>query len=674
MMKIVVLMLFLLASTSASDPFTLVIKTDNPGTSGASQFTLPLDLGSSYDFTVDWGDGTTPQIVTSATSPTHTYASAGTYTVQIAKNVSGGFPRIVFNGGGDCKKLLTITQWGNVTWSSMDEAFNGCSNLIISATDASSAQTGAVTSFRLAWAECTSLTSFPALDTSAGTEFFGAWEDCHSLTSFPALDTSAATDLAQTWYGCSGLTAFPLLDTAQVSDFNLAWQGCSGLTAFPLLDCHAGTDFSDAWQNCSSLTGFPVINTAAGVDFTGSWTNCSSLTSFPLLNTASGTSFSRAWANCHTLTDFPLLDTAAGTDFSIAWSGCTGLTHFPLLNTAAGTTFHSAWQNCTSLTSFPDIDCAAGLDFSDAWGTCTSLTAFATLNLGSMQNGAQCFTGVTLSPASYSALLNDLAAHNSGTHIVFDGGLSTYNSDAISARNTQLIDTRSWTITDGGIASPVITSPASASALVGTAFTYQITATNMPIGYTATGLLPGLGIDNASGLISGTPTGSAGSFAVAISATNADAIPGTATLTITVQGVPVISSASTATGTVGQTFSYQITATNAPTSFAAAGLPGGLAVSASGLISGTPVAAGMSAITLSATNVTGTGHAPLTLTIAASAGATTAGTASATAGASSGGGGGGGCGLGGGMGLVLSLLLLSGRQHCSRPSRTLPEQ
>ena len=41
----------------------------------------------------------------------------------------------------------------------------------------------------------------------------------------------------------------------------------------------------------------------------------------------------------------------------------------------------------------------------------------------------------------------------------------------------------------------------------------------------------------------------------------------------------------------GTAFSYQITASNSPTSFSAAGLPDGLSVNTAGLISGTPTAA-----------------------------------------------------------------------------------
>jgi hypothetical protein len=76
----------------------------------------------------------------------------------------------------------------------------------------------------------------------------------------------------------------------------------------------------------------------------------------------------------------------------------------------------------------------------------------------------------------------------------------------------------------------------------------------------------------------------------------------------------LITSATTASGTVGSAFSNQITATNAPASYGATGLPAGLSVNTgTGLISGTPTSAANSMVTLSATNSSGTGNATLTL-------------------------------------------------------------
>ena len=101
-----------------------------------------------------------------------------------------------------------------------------------------------------------------------------------------------------------------------------------------------------------------------------------------------------------------------------------------------------------------------------------------------------------------------------------------------------------------------------------------------------------------------------------LSATNS-AGTGSATLTLTIAlATPAITSATTASGTVGSAFSYQIAATNAPASYGATGLPAGLSVSTTaGLISGTPTAGRDSTVTLSATNSAGTGSATLTLTI-----------------------------------------------------------
>jgi len=162
---------------------------------------------------------------------------------------------------------------------------------------------------------------------------------------------------------------------------------------------------------------------------------------------------------------------------------------------------------------------------------------------------------------------------------------------------------------------PVITSPATANATTGTAFSYSITATNNPTSFNATGLTAGLNINTVTGTIAGTPT-IAGKDTVIISATNAGGT-GSDTLIITVKPpTPVITSASTATGTTGNSFTYTITASNNPISFNATGLPSGLNINTTtGVISGTPAAAGSSTVNINATNAGGTGSATLTITI-----------------------------------------------------------
>jgi hypothetical protein len=165
---------------------------------------------------------------------------------------------------------------------------------------------------------------------------------------------------------------------------------------------------------------------------------------------------------------------------------------------------------------------------------------------------------------------------------------------------------------------PVITSSTTANGTTGQAFSYQITASGSPTNFNATGLPAGLSINRNTGVISGTPS-SSGSSSVTLSAIGAGGT-GTATLTITITapGVPVITSATTASATKSQPFSYQITATQSPTNYNATGLPAGLTVNRStGLISGTPTAVGTNSASLSAIGAGGTGTATLTITVTA---------------------------------------------------------
>ena len=69
---------------------------------------------------------------------------------------------------------------------------------------------------------------------------------------------------------------------------------------------------------------------------------------------------------------------------------------------------------------------------------------------------------------------------------------------------------------------------------------------------------------------------------------------------------PVISNTTSVLGyRKGQYFEYQMAATNTPTSWAATGLPSGMTINSSGLITGTATAAGVYLIRVTATNADG---------------------------------------------------------------------
>lgn len=156
---------------------------------------------------------------------------------------------------------------------------------------------------------------------------------------------------------------------------------------------------------------------------------------------------------------------------------------------------------------------------------------------------------------------------------------------------------------DPAAGAPTITSAGAATGTVGTPFVYVIAATSGPTSYSYAQLPPGLTSSGAQ--ISGTPT-TAGLFFTSISANNGSGQGAIVVLMFTISAagpLPSLTSAAVVSSPQGAPFSYTITATNSPTSFAAAGLPSGLSLNAStGLISGTPAAPQVASISLTASN------------------------------------------------------------------------
>ena len=208
-------------ATAETIGFVTTWNTENSGASDNTTITIPIGSGDT-NFIVYWGDGSSS--THSAGPVSHTYGSAGEYTVAIV----GDLPGINFDGGGDGDKLTSIEQWGNIAWQDLDDAFDGASNLVINATDAP--DLSGITDLSEMFKNATSInTDLSNWDTSTITNmqnmFYGASSFNQNISTW---DTSNVTDMSGMFYGASSFNQdIGGWDTSSVTDMDLLFRDAS---------------------------------------------------------------------------------------------------------------------------------------------------------------------------------------------------------------------------------------------------------------------------------------------------------------------------------------------------------------------------------------------------------------------------------------------------------------
>jgi surface protein len=231
--------------------FVSTWKTDNAGTSGGTQITIPTSVTGTYSCTVDWGDGKTNFISTYNDSAwTHTYSIAGTYTVKIY----GKFVGIYFNNGGDRLKLINISKWGYQfrLGTNQGNYFYGCSNLTITATDI--LNTKGTTALNDIFRGCSSIATIPNIgkwNIESVITIADAFNGCSLFnSSLSGWNTANVTSMVATFKEC---TVF----NQSVSNFNTALVTAMKSMFF---DCAAFNQPVDNF-NTSTVTTFQTMFT-----------------------------------------------------------------------------------------------------------------------------------------------------------------------------------------------------------------------------------------------------------------------------------------------------------------------------------------------------------------------------------------------------------------------------
>jgi surface protein len=192
----------------AAGEFITTWQTTDPG----EAITIPT-TGDGYNYDIDWGDSSSDTGVTG--NAMHVYGAVGTHTITI----SGTFPRIYLNNGPDATKIRSVEQWGTGTWTSMQSAFSGASNLVVN--DVVAPDLSQVTDMSYMFAGASLLNQdLSNWDVSHVTNMFGLFSGATTFNQ--PLNTwvvSSSTNMVGMFYGASAFNQ-PLSswDVSNVTD------------------------------------------------------------------------------------------------------------------------------------------------------------------------------------------------------------------------------------------------------------------------------------------------------------------------------------------------------------------------------------------------------------------------------------------------------------------------
>ena len=376
---------------------------------------------SSGTYTVDWGDGTSPQTYTSNTTAeyNYSYSSLNSNTlssrgyrqaiVTVTPTTSGAtFSLFGLNYRHSARSSTsTAPPWLDVAISAPN-----ATTVRLGGTDSSSTVAVKLTSLEQAtivahntttmaymFANCFSLQSVPLFNTAAVTTMSNMFNGCSSLKSVPVFNTAAVTTMASMFVDCRSLQSVPFFNTAAVTTMSNMFQNCRSLQSVPLFNTAAVTTMAYMFQYCYNLQSVPLFNTASVTNMAYTFNVCTSLESVPLFNTASVTTMQYMFGGCSSLQSVPLFNTASVTNMGNMFDGCTCLQSVPLFNTAAVTDM-STMLASTLISTVPLFNTASVTTVNNMLWTCGLLREIPELTLSSISSAANNSLGITTNAGS----------------------------------------------------------------------------------------------------------------------------------------------------------------------------------------------------------------------------------------------------------------------------------
>ena len=281
-------------------------------------------------YTVDWGDGSTPENFASDATAYHNFAWSD---YDASTLTSRGYRQAVITVTPQAGQTLTNinlevkhNQSGLVsTYASgwLDLEVNGPNLTTLSVgTNTGTVRhrllekctlhdIGNVTSFFGIFAWCSSLQSVSLSDTSAVTSMASMFANCASLQSVPAFSAIAVTNMSQMFVNCTSLQSVSLSDTSAVTNMSFMFQGCAAIQSLTL-DASSSTNLSNAFASCPSLSRVEGTGMKVSVSFLNCKLSADNLNEiYTNLATVTGQTIT-VTGNYGTASDDPSIATAKG--------------------------------------------------------------------------------------------------------------------------------------------------------------------------------------------------------------------------------------------------------------------------------------------------------------------------------------------------------------------------
>ena len=263
--------------------------------------------------------------------------------------------------------------------------------------------------------------------------------NCLYLKSVPLFNTSNLVIANNMFEGCLSLETIPSFDFGKVTNPTAMFTSCLALTSVPALNFGSATSLYGMFYNCYNLMTIGGLTTTNSINFGYMFQGCMSLETVPLFDTGKGTTFENMFFSCYNLTEIPAFNTSQVLSFQNAFNICTNLKKIPLLDTQKVTNFTSAFGNCISLTELPALNLTAGTNFTTMFTNTGGIAKAPFVNI----RNTFTFAGLMLSKASIVDIFNGLASGVVSKTITVSGNPG-YTS--LTSADRLIATAKGWTI------------------------------------------------------------------------------------------------------------------------------------------------------------------------------------------------------------------------------------